>query len=542
MDAVWPVRVHPLEDELLSSYLSRVALSHGMSLDDLILYMKELKRFPVGLDIDRAPNQSFIKYLSDKTGSGQNVIESMTLKKYEGIVFESLPRLGWGNLLLPAPSNSKRKIKTGLPFCPECFKTDKIPYFRLYWRLAFYSICLRHQVILHDHCTECNEPVIGSFYGYSGWRYENTAMRCIHCGFDLSRTECLPYFSSFSSKNLPLEALLQDFSKGYLTTLDTGPHQYSIHFFEGWRQILSLLMRPRMRQKITQAMKSEGMDFDESLGNQFRPAFENLPLRCRHEAVCIALALTQEWPGKFTRICLTARLTESIVLIDQTELPYWFYSAIRESLCRFRYRANREEIAQIRDYLQRSNPQFTKNTVKKTIGITEGEAVDETIPVARIVYTVEETKKFFEEFDRQIKYASPSRGHRFCLARDRTIVLMTAFGLGTLSEICRWTFEDVEHAVELCRLRAHDSAHVPKLFENGACSNSVEHLVWYLGFVIDDWSRAEDDQPRFVFPSRQKIPIHIESIRIRAGVIKKNAGLTDVTSCIEALSLYRMTN
>jgi len=537
LDVIWPVRVHPLEDELLSSYLSRVALSHGMSLDELLLYLKELKQFPVGLDIDRAPNQSLIKYLSDKTGCGQNVIESMTLKKYEGIVFETLPRLGWGNLLLPAPGNSRRKIRTGLPFCPECFKTDKIPYFRTYWRLAFCTICPKHQMILHDRCTECGEPVIASFYGHSRWRYENTAIRCSQCGFDLSRTEGIPYFSNFSGKNLPLEALLQDFGNGYLTALDTGPHHYSFHFFEGWRQILSLLMRPRTRQKIAQAMKSEGMNFDESLVSQFRPAFENMPLCCRHEAVCIALSLTQDWPGKFTRICHSARLSESIVLIDQTEIPYWFYRAIRESLCRFRYRANREEIAHIRDFLHRRNLQFTKNTVKKTMGITEGKAVDEAVPVARTVYAVEETKKFFEEFDRQIKNASLARGHRFCLARDRTIVLMAAFGLGTLPEICRWTFEDVTHAVETCRHQAHDSAEIPKLFENGICSNSAKHLVWYLGFVLDDWSTVKPTQPRFVFPSRQNVPIHVESVRNRAGVIKKAAQLTDVTTCIEALSL-----
>ncbi|MET3139457.1 hypothetical protein AAKU61_003838 [Undibacterium sp. GrIS 1.2] len=137
---------------------------------------------------------------------------------------------------------------------------------------------------------------------------------------------------------------------------------------------------------------------------------------------------------------------------------------------------------------------------------------------------MEETVLFFEEFDLQIKNASHARGHRFCLARDRTIVLMTVFGV-------------VQHVLDKCRNQAHDGLLVPKVFENGICSNATNHLAWYLGFIIDDWGKFEPDLPRFVFPSRKNTPIHLESIRNRAGVIKKNAGLTDITSCIEALSL-----
>ncbi|MFZ6776997.1 TniQ family protein [Undibacterium sp. Ji83W] len=534
---VWPLRILPLDDELLSSYLRRVALNHGISLRELLLVVRELKQFTIEPDIDRAPNSVFIQYLADKTGCSVAAIEGMTLKKYEGKVFKSLPRVGWGNLLLPAPGNLRSKVKTGLPFCSECLKTDPIPYFRTQWRLAFCTICPKHKMILNDHCAECGMPVIGSFYENFGGRSETSAVQCYHCGFDLAQTEGMKYSSNPHCDVSLLEKLLQDFEDGYLLTLDTGPHNYSFHFFEGWRQIVSLLIRPRTGKRLIQAMKSEGIDFDENLTIQFRPPFENMPLRCRHQAVCMSLTLTEDWPERFTRICRDAGLSESTVLIDQPYLPYWFYRAVRESLCRFRYRTNRDEIANIRDHLQDRDVQLSKNIVKKTIGITEGKAIDATIPVARSIYTVEETILFFEEFDRQIKNASLARGNRFCLARDRTIVLMTALGLGTLAEICKWTFDDVEHALDRCRNQAHDSAGVPKLFENGIYSSPVAHLIWYLGFIIDDWDKLEPDQPRIVFPSRQNMPIHLESVRIRAGQIKKDAGLIDVASCIDALRL-----
>ncbi|MET3139458.1 hypothetical protein AAKU61_003839 [Undibacterium sp. GrIS 1.2] len=357
---IWPIRIPPLEDELLSSYLRRVALGHGISLRELLLALRELKQFTIEPDIDRAPNTALIQYLADKTGCSVAAIELMTLKKYQGKIFKALPRVGWGNFLLPAPSNLRSKVKTALPFCAECLKTDPIPYFRIQWRLAFCTICPKHKMILSDHCAECGMPVIGSFYENFGSRSKRSAVLCDHCGFDLAQTEGVNYHSNPHLNTSLLEKLLRDFNDGYLLSFDTGPHNYSFHFFEGWRQILSLLVRSRMGKRLIQAMKSESTDFDENLVNQFRPPFENMPLRCRHEVVCMSLFLTEDWPERFTRISRDAGLSESAVLIDQPDLPYWFYRAIRESLCRFRYRTNRDEIANIRDYLQGRGATFKK--------------------------------------------------------------------------------------------------------------------------------------------------------------------------------------
>ncbi|WP_321150951.1 TniQ family protein [Aeromonas jandaei] len=47
----------------------------------------------------------------------------------------------------------------GMQYCPLCLGEDKEPYYRLSWRLAFYTFCPRHQTLLLDRCHACGAPV-----------------------------------------------------------------------------------------------------------------------------------------------------------------------------------------------------------------------------------------------------------------------------------------------------------------------------------------------------------------------------------------------
>lgn len=46
-----------------------------------------------------------------------------------------------------------------LRYCPICLSSDKNPYFRLFWRLSYYSTCLKHQVLLIDKCPQCESLI-----------------------------------------------------------------------------------------------------------------------------------------------------------------------------------------------------------------------------------------------------------------------------------------------------------------------------------------------------------------------------------------------
>lgn len=51
----------------------------------------------------------------------------------------------------------RSRRRHGLCFCPVCL--DERPFFRRQWRLAFWTVCPRHQVLLRDACPSCGGTV-----------------------------------------------------------------------------------------------------------------------------------------------------------------------------------------------------------------------------------------------------------------------------------------------------------------------------------------------------------------------------------------------
>ena len=44
-------------------------------------------------------------------------------------------------------------------YCPECWKTDTVPYLRLEWRFPLWRACPDHRVALRDACQHCRLPL-----------------------------------------------------------------------------------------------------------------------------------------------------------------------------------------------------------------------------------------------------------------------------------------------------------------------------------------------------------------------------------------------
>ncbi len=65
-------------------------------------------------------------------------------------------------------------------FCPQCLK--EAPYWRRLWLLRPYTVCLKHQILLHDRCFNCKKEL--------GVTRSNISL-CNHCGSDLRSITCL---------------------------------------------------------------------------------------------------------------------------------------------------------------------------------------------------------------------------------------------------------------------------------------------------------------------------------------------------------------
>lgn len=181
----WPVSV-PLEaDELLSTWLVRVALSQGC--DPLVLTGKIWPKWRVWtVDLDRGIAVERLRTLAHMSGIDSAALDAASLRKIAVATGTVVPN---GVAVLPwvlALGSRNRQRHGGLQYCPKCFGTDKSPFYRVQWRLAWHTCCRTHGIALLDSCCRCAAPV--EPHRLSPCHYLLSV--CSSCGNDL-RT-CLP--------------------------------------------------------------------------------------------------------------------------------------------------------------------------------------------------------------------------------------------------------------------------------------------------------------------------------------------------------------
>ena len=166
----WPVTVVPQADELLSSWLHRLAHANGVAPR---AFARVLRRnsgmWSPALDL-RLPSD-IAKLLSANTGIAPDELAAMMLP-------HALPR----QLLLPLRNSGHRTDSTWLQFCSYCLAEDAQPYFRRRWRLATRVSCSKHSCRLRDRCPSCQSCI--AVFDQAELVPQHY---CARCGYDLRR-------------------------------------------------------------------------------------------------------------------------------------------------------------------------------------------------------------------------------------------------------------------------------------------------------------------------------------------------------------------
>lgn len=171
----WRVAVEPEPDELLSSWLHRLALAHGLP-PRVFGAALELSGGAWSGRLDLAPPAALLDRLARRTGLAAAAIAALSFRDF-----------GATALLLPmrtkiSPRRSERWRATWLQACPCCLAEDQNPHFCRVWRLATTIFCLRHARRLIDRCPACQQALVP---------FDQAALApqhfCAHCLFDLRR-------------------------------------------------------------------------------------------------------------------------------------------------------------------------------------------------------------------------------------------------------------------------------------------------------------------------------------------------------------------
>lgn len=93
-DHLWPIRYKPLPDELLSSWLVRLAHGHGLKVQTFCnaIFGERLQVW--NRDIDRLAPSWLLNELSLRTGTHYSAAASTTLRNYEGLLYRKFRTAG----------------------------------------------------------------------------------------------------------------------------------------------------------------------------------------------------------------------------------------------------------------------------------------------------------------------------------------------------------------------------------------------------------------------------------------------------------------
>lgn len=156
---LWPAHPKPLPDELLSSWIVRIAAANGVKLNTLTRQLFGPDLTPWNRDIDRNAPEWLLRVICARTGVPRDQAVGATLHGYQGRVFPKALLSGQLRWILPVKVWGPTRLGYGVQYCPLCLAEGQEPYFRRAWRIGFYTFCPIHHIMLHDACPACGAAV-----------------------------------------------------------------------------------------------------------------------------------------------------------------------------------------------------------------------------------------------------------------------------------------------------------------------------------------------------------------------------------------------
>ena len=143
----WPVTVAPLADELLSSWLHRLALANGVA----PRHFGDVLGLGAGMwsaRLDLALPDGTLDVLHKHTRVARDRLAMMTLGADPG-----------SRLLLPLHRLVQPQGLDLAAILSRCLAADEAPYFRRSWRWATRISCFEHGCGLRDRCPGCGDAI-----------------------------------------------------------------------------------------------------------------------------------------------------------------------------------------------------------------------------------------------------------------------------------------------------------------------------------------------------------------------------------------------
>ncbi len=315
MPQLLPWRPKPQDDELLSSWLRRIAYGNSPKLHTFCHL-----RWP-GLqlwnrDLDSVGSSTLIADICEITGTKADLGSTTSLRSLEGIVFDRLRMNGLTCWILPLGIYHRTRRRSGQQWCPSCLRDDLTPYYRKSWRLAFSTTCSRHGYILADRCHQCSQPAAP---------HRGEDPYCSNCFAD--RRDHPTTFGD--SLTLQLEHRMRETWLGPPSSMNEFGCGHPLSYFALVRQVLSIVTsNPRAGRLRDIVHREHGVDPTPPKFESKLPMPEFLAVGERHRMMAIVARLLQGWPFRFAAICAEAGMWRSWATRGNSGVMPFAYEAV----------------------------------------------------------------------------------------------------------------------------------------------------------------------------------------------------------------------
>lgn len=309
-----PVRSKPFQGESLASWFVRNAILLGIKPYTLAKVLCE-DRSVLTRDIDNLSDRILIEAMAAATGTEFERAVQTSIGSLEHILFKRHLPHGKTPWVLRAGVFHRDRRAHGQMYCGACLRTDRTPFYRLRWRLAFSTACTVHQLRLRDRCPHCQSPL--AFHRIS--HGSGSLSECISCGFDFAH-----------SSDVPAEARIIAFSRWIETALHAGWAKLgdyqrvpTVEFMEVVRQLTKVVTTGTRSSRLRQAIYAgRGRSISiSSLPPRSGRELELLTVDERYHAFHYVSELLKDWPQNLVDYCATAGMWRSWLLRDLQSVP-----------------------------------------------------------------------------------------------------------------------------------------------------------------------------------------------------------------------------
>lgn len=372
LEPEWLFRPRPLPDELLSSWLVRIAWRNAVKLHVFMSENWGVRHHFWERDIDRAADIRLLHLLASKTHTQRSAVLATVLADYEGTLFEYHHVHGPINWILPIGKIGRKRYGFGQQYCPACLSCDAEPYFRRAWRLSFHVACPIHGVRMADCCPSCQSPI--SFHEGDYGRHTLSdvcpMVFCKHCGYDLRRTVARDVPEDVVSMVTALHQVMREGWFPLIQNQDESPVM-AVPFFAGLHLIARALVSHSVNMPLAKAVSYlSGLPLPIQDADDEGKSFDLSRVDMRLRVIHMLKWLLDDWPQRFIASGKLENISSSYFLPYKAGIfaPYWYVKPLNEYLDQSRYFVTKEERQSLIAFLRRHGQPVNAFNVSKWMG------------------------------------------------------------------------------------------------------------------------------------------------------------------------------